>query len=388
MEATILLGGYKKARRVYGFDEVALTPAGLQLDPRDVDTSWCIGKHRFKIPVLAAALDAAVNPKVAAEMTRLGGLAVLNLDGLQCRYEDADAALQQIADAPSEGIISFIQKMYQEPVKPELIARRIKEIKELGGIAAVSTIPINAPAYGKVAVEAGADLFVIQGTVVTLRFESTQVQPTDLKKFCAESPIPVLIGNTVGYKETMELMDAGAAAILVGVGPGAICTTRRVIGLGVPQVTAIADCAAAREDYMKASGRYVPIIADGGMRTGGDVAKAVACGADAVMLGSTVAASAEAPATGFSWGMATSSADLPRGTRIQTNVMGTLQEILLGPAHKDDGTMNLVGGLRLAMSNCGAHNIAEMQQAELVIAPAVQTEGKTLQRAQHVGQGR
>ncbi len=388
MEATILLGGYKKARRVYGFDEVALTPAGLQLDPRDVDTSWCIGKHRFKIPVLAAALDAAVNPKVAAEMTRLGGLAVLNLDGLQCRYEDADAALQQIADAPSEGIISFIQKMYQEPVKPELIARRIKEIKELGGIAAVSTIPINAPAYGKVAVEAGADLFVIQGTVVTLRFESTQVQPTDLKKFCAESPIPVLIGNTVGYKETLELMDAGAAAILVGVGPGAICTTRRVIGLGVPQVTAIADCAAAREDYMKASGRYVPIIADGGMRTGGDVAKAVACGADAVMLGSSVAASAEAPATGFSWGMATSSADLPRGTRIQTNVAGSLQEILLGPAHKDDGTMNLVGGLRLAMSNCGARNISEMQQAELVIAPAVQTEGKTLQRAQHVGQGR
>ncbi len=388
MEATILLGGYKKARRVYGFDEVALTPAGLQLDPRDVDTSWCIGKHRFKIPVLAAALDAAVNPKVAAEMTRLGGLAVLNLDGLQCRYEDADAALQQIADAPSDGIISFIQKMYQEPVKPELITKRIEEIKELGGIAAVSTIPINAPAYGKVAVEAGADLFVIQGTVVTLRFESTQVQPTDLKKFCAESPIPVLIGNTVGYKETLELMDAGAAAILVGVGPGAICTTRRVIGLGVPQVTAIADCAAAREDYMKASGRYVPIIADGGMRTGGDVAKAVACGADAVMLGSTVAASAEAPATGFSWGMATSSADLPRGTRIQTNVMGSLQEILLGPAHKDDGTMNLVGGLRLAMSNCGARNIAEMQQAELVIAPAVQTEGKTLQRAQHVGQGR
>ena len=293
-----------------------------------------------------------------------------------------------IADAPSDGIISFIQKMYQEPVKPELIARRIKEIKDMGGIAAVSTIPINAPAFGKVAVEAGADLFVIQGTVVTLRFESTQVQPTDLKKFCVESPIPVLIGNTVGYTETLELMDAGAAAILVGVGPGAICTTRRVIGLGVPQVTAIADCAAAREDYMKASGRYVPIIADGGMRTGGDVAKAVACGADAVMLGSTVAASAEAPATGFSWGMATSSADLPRGTRIQTNVMGTLQEILLGPAHKDDGTMNLVGGLRLAMSNCGAHNIAEMQQAELVIAPAVQTEGKTLQRAQHVGQGR
>jgi IMP dehydrogenase len=363
LDATIVLGGYKKARRVYGFDEVALTPAGLQIDPRDVDTSWCVGKHRFKIPVIAAALDAAVNPRVAAEMTKLGGLAVLNLDGIQTRYDDAEAALQAIADAPAEGIVGFIQKMYQAPVRPDLIARRVREIKEMGGVAAVSSTPLNAPQFGPVAVEAGADIFVVASTVTTTRFESSRIAPTDLKKFCTDSPIPVIIGNTVGYRETLELMDAGAAAILVGVGPGAICTTRRVLGLGVPQVTAIADCAAAREDYLKECGRYVPIIADGGMRTGGDLAKAFASGADAVMLGSTIAASEEAPARGFSWGMATSSADLPRGTRIQTNVMGTLQEILLGPAHRDDGAMNMV-------------------------APALQTDGKAQQRAQHVGQGR
>ena len=388
MEATIVLGGYKKARRVYGFDDVALTPSGLQIDPRDVDPSWSIGKHRFKIPIIAAALDAAVSPKVAAEMTRLGGFAVLNLDGLQTRYDDAEKALQEIADAPSENIVAFIQKMYREPVKPELIARRVREIKQLGGIAAVSTIPGNAPEFGQIAVEAGADLFIVQSTVASVRFESSQIAPVDLKRFCSESPIPVLIGNVVGYREALELMGAGAAAILVGVGPGAICTTRRVLGLGVPQATAIADCAAARDDYAKECGRFVPVIADGGMRTGGDLAKAIACGADALMLGSTIAASAESPARGYSWGMATSSADLPRGTRIQTSVTGTLEEILLGPAHKDDGTMNLVGALRLAMSNCGARNLAEMQQAELVIAPAIQTEGKYLQRAQHVGQGR
>jgi IMP dehydrogenase len=388
LEATIVLGGYKKARRVYGFDDVALKPSGLQIDPRDVDPSWCVGKHRFKLPIVAAALDAAVSPKVAAEMTRLGGLAVLNLDGLQTRYEDADAALQSIADASCANIVEFIQKMYREPVKPDLVAKRVRQIKELGGIAAVSTIPSNAPEFGRIAVEAGADIFVVQSTVASVRFESTHVPSVDLKKFCCDSPIPVIIGNVVGYREALELMDAGAAAILVGVGPGAICTTRRVLGLGIPQATAIADCAAARDDYAKEGGKYIPIIADGGMRTGGDIAKAIACGADALMLGSSIAASAEAPAPGFSWGMATSSADLPRGTRIQTNVVGTLEEILLGPAHKDDGTMNLVGALKLAMSNCGARTIAEMQQAELVIAPAIQTEGKHLQRAQQVGQGR
>jgi IMP dehydrogenase len=388
LQATIELGGYKKARRVYGFDEVALVPSGLQIDPRDVDTSWGIGKHRFKIPVIAAALDAAVSPKVAAEMSRLGGLAVLNLDGLQTRYSNPDEMLQRIADAPAENIIGFIQEMYREPVKPDLITARVKEIKCLGGTVAVSCIPGNAPEFGRIAVEAGADIFVVASTVTTLRFESKTIEPTDLAKFCRESPVPVIVGNTVSYQTTLDLMDAGASAILVGVGPGAICTTRRVLGIGVPQVTAIADCAAARDDYHKRTGRYVSIIADGGMSSGGDVSKAIASGADAVMLGSSIAASEEAPARGYAWGMATGSADLPRGTRIQTSIKGTLQEILLGPAHKDDGTMNLVGALRMAMSNCGAHTIPEMQQAELVIAPSLQTEGKAQQRAQHVGQGR
>lgn len=388
MEPTIVLGGNKKARRVYGFDEVALVPSALTVDPRDVDTSWSLAGRTFKIPVIAAALDAAVNPRVAAEMTSLGGFAVLNLDGLQTRYEDADAAMQDICDAPSEGIIAKIQQTYTKPVKEELIARRVREIKELGGFCAVSSIPGNAPRFAQVAVEAGADVYVVASTVTTVRHYSTHKEPVDIAKFIADSPVPVILGNTVGYDASLELMEAGAAAVLVGVGPGAICTSRRVLGLGVPQITAIADCAAARDEFKRRTGKYVPIIADGGMRNGGDVSKAIASGADALMLGSSIAASAEAPAPGYSWGMATSSSDLPRGTRITTNVIGSLKQILLGPAHKDDGTMNLIGALRLSMSCCGARTIAEMQQAELVVAPALSSEGKALQRAQGVGQGR
>lgn len=382
------LGGNKKARRVYGFDEVALVPSALSVDPRDVDTSWELGPHKFRIPVVASALDAAVSPRVAALMSDLGGFAVLNGDGVQTRYENAEDILQEIADAPSEGIINKIQEIYTKPVKDELIARRVKEIKSKGAICAISSIPPNAPRAAQIAVEAGVDIFVVASTVTTVRRHSTHADPVDLAKFCAESPIPVIIGNCVGYQASLELMEAGASAVLIGVGPGAICTTRRVLGLGVPQVTAIADCAAARDAYFAKTGRYVPVIGDGGMRTGGDVSKAIACGADAVMLGSSIAAAAEAPAPGCSWGMATSSADLPRGTRIKTEIMGTLREILLGPAHKDDGTMNLVGALRLAMESCGARNLREMQQAEMVIAPSLATEGKALQRQQGVGQGR
>lgn len=388
LEPTITLGGNKKARRVYGFDEVALTPSALSVDPRDIDTSWQLDKHRFAIPVIASALDAAVNPRLAVEISNLGGFAVLNGDGIQTRYEDAESVLQEIADAPSEGIIEKIQKVYTEPVKDHLIAKRVAEIKAAGGIAAMSSVPPNAPRAAAVAVEAGLDIFVVASTVTTIRRYSTHGAQVDIAKFCADSPIPVIIGNCVGYGAALEIMEAGAAAVLVGVGPGAICTTRRVLGLGVPQVTATADCAAARDEFQKRTGKYIPIIADGGMRTGGDISKAIASGADAVMLGSSIAASAEAPARGFSWGMATSSADLPRGTRIKVDVMGTLREILLGPAHKDDGTMNLVGALRLAMESCGARTIREMQDAELVIAPSLATEGKALQRAQGVGQGR
>ncbi len=388
MEPTITLGGNKKARRVYGFDEVALAPSALSVDPRDVDVSWQLGRHHFSIPVIAAALDAAVDVRLAVEMSNLGGFAVMNGDGIQTRYEDAEAILQEIADAPSEGIIQTIQKIYTAPVKEHLIAKRVAEIKASGAICAISSIPPSAPRSAQAAVEAGADIFVVASTVTTIRHFSTHGEPVDLAKFIKESPIPVILGNCVGYAASLELMEAGAAAVLVGVGPGAICTTRRVLGLGVPQVTAVADCAAARDFYLGKSGHYVPIIADGGMRNGGDISKAIASGADAVMLGSSIAASSEAPAPGYSWGMATSSADLPRGTRIKTDIMGTLREILLGPAHKDDGTMNLVGALRLAMASCGARTIREMQEAELVIAPSLATEGKALQRAQGVGQGR
>lgn len=388
MEPTITLGGNKKARRVYGFDEVALTPSALSVDPRDIDVSWELGRHRFSIPVIAAALDAAVDVRLAVEMSNLGGFAVLNGDGIQTRYEDAESILQEIADAPAEGIIQKIQQIYTAPVREDLIAKRVAAIKAGGAICAISSIPPNAPKSALAAVEAGADIFVVASTVTTIRHYSTHGTPVDLAAFIRESPIPVILGNCVGYEASLELMEAGAAAVLVGVGPGAICTTRRVLGLGVPQVTAIADCAAARDFYVERSGRYVPIIADGGMRTGGDISKAIASGADAVMLGSSIAASSEAPAPGYSWGMATSSVDLPRGTRIKTDIMGTLREILLGPAHKDDGTMNLVGALRLAMASCGARTIREMQQAELVIAPSLATEGKALQRAQGVGQGR
>jgi IMP dehydrogenase len=388
VEQTITLGGRKTARRAYGFDEVALAPSALSVDPRDVDTGWDLGGRRFTLPVIASALDAAVDPALAAEMSRLGGLAVLNGDGLQTRYADADEVLQRVADAPAGGIIDLLQELYQEPVKDELIARRVRAIKDAGGVAAVSAVPPTAGRIAPVAVEAGADFFVVASQVATARHSSSAGDTVDIARFCADSPVPVIIGNCVGYQACTELMEAGAAAVLVGVGPGAICTTRRVLGIGIPQVTATADCAAAREDFFARTGRYVPIITDGGMRTGGDIAKAVASGADAVMLGSTIAAASEAPARGWSWGMASSSADLPRGTRIRVEVMGTLRGILLGPAHRDDGTMNLVGALRLAMASCGARTIREMQQAEMFVAPSLQTEGKSQQRAQGVGQGR
>ncbi|MGI4788173.1 MAG: GuaB3 family IMP dehydrogenase-related protein [Janthinobacterium lividum] len=388
MEQTITLGGNKKARRVYGFDEVALVPSALSVDPRDVDTSWTLDRHRFAIPIVASAMDAAVNPQMAVEMTRLGGFAVLNGEGLQTRYDDAESILQEIAETPADHIIEKMQKLYTAPVRDDLIIKRILEIKAGGGFAAISAIPPTAPRIAAAAVEAGVDLFVVASQVATARHYSTHSETVDLAKFCRDSPVPVIVGNCVSFQAATELMEAGASALLIGVGPGAICTTRSVLGVGVPQVTAVADCAAARDAFQERTGRYVPILADGGIKNGGDFAKAIASGADAVMLGSSIAASSEAPAPGYSWGMAMSNADLPRGTRIRVSIMGTLREILLGPAHKDDGTMNLVGALRLSMATCGARTIAEMQQAEMVVAPQIQTEGKSQQRAQGVGQGR
>jgi IMP dehydrogenase len=388
LEQTITLGGNKKARRVYGFDEVALVPSALSVDPRDVDTSWTLDRHKFAIPIVASAMDAAVNPRMAAEMTRLGGFAVLNGEGLQTRYDDAESILSEIAETPADHIIEKMQKLYTAPVRDDLIAKRIQEIKAGGGFAAISAIPPTAPRIAAAALEAGADLFVVASQVATARHYSTHSETVDLAKFCRDSPIPVMVGNCVSFQAATELMEAGASALLIGVGPGAICTTRSVLGVGVPQVTAVADCAAARDAFHTRTGKYVPILADGGIKNGGDLAKAIAAGADAVMLGSSIAASSEAPAPGYSWGMAMSNADLPRGTRIRVSIMGTLREILLGPAHKDDGTMNLVGALRLSMATCGARTIAEMQQAEMVVAPQIQTEGKSQQRAQGVGQGR
>lgn len=388
MEPTLLLGGRKRARRAYGFDEVSLVPAPFTVDPRDVDTGWQIGPHRFSIPIVAAALDAAVDAPLAALMTTLGGFAVLNGEGVQARYADPAEALGRIADAAPGDVIQTLQSVYLAPLRDDLLAARVRAIKDAAGFCAVSTTPPAAERLAAVCVEAGADVIVVASQVATARHQSSQGTGLDLARFCRDSPVPVIVGNCVTYQGCLELMEAGAAAVLVGVGPGAICTTRRVLGLGVPQVTAIADCAAARDDYEQRTGRRVPVIGDGGMKTGGDIAKAVACGADAVMLGSTVAASSEAPAPGWSWGMSSGSADLPRGTRIAAPVMGTLREILLGPAHKDDGTMNLVGALRLSMASCGATTIQQMQDAELVIAPQIGTEGKSAQRAQGVGQGR
>ena len=388
MEQTISLGGNKKARRVYGFDEVALVPSALSVDPRDVDTGWSLGRHRFAIPIVASAMDAAVNPRVAVEMTRLGGFAVLNAEGIQTRYEDAEGILEEIAHSPAEGIIEMMQKLYSAPVRDDLVARRVQEIKAGGGFCALAAIPPTAPRIAAVAAEAGADLFVVASQVATARYFSTHCETVDLAQFCRNSPIPVVVGNCVTFGAATELMEAGASALLIGVGPGAICTTRTVLGVGVSQVTAVADCAAARDAFQTSTGRYVPILADGGIKNGGDFAKAIAAGADAVMLGSSVASASEAPAPGYSWGMAMANVDLPRGTRIKVSILGTLREILLGPAHKDDGTMNLVGALRLSMATCGARTIAEMQQAEMVVAPQIGTEGKSMQRAQHVGQGR
>lgn len=384
----ICVGGRKKARRAYGFDEVAVVPAAVSVDVADIDTSWYLGDLCFSIPILASAMDGVVDPRLAIEMGRLGGLAVLNLEGVQTRYDDADAAIQRIIEADPAGVIPLIQSMYQEPIKPELIERRIKEIKAAGQLAAVSAIPAAAKKYADTIFAAGADIIVIQSTVTASQFVSSRNEGVSIVDFCKESPIPVMIGNSVSYDTTLKLMEAGADAILSGVGPGAACTTRKVCGVGVPQITATADAAAARDDYYEKTGKYVPVIADGGMRTGGDIIKAIVAGADAVMIGSPIAGTEDAPGKGYHWGMATSSPGLPRGTRVQVGIKAKLEQVLFGPAKTDDGTMNFVGALKLAMSYCGAKTIKEMQQAELIIAPSLPTEGKTMQRAQGVGQWR
>jgi IMP dehydrogenase len=385
----IQIGRGKTARRAYGIDEIALVPSGRTLDPSLADTKWRIGNIEREIPIIASAMDSVINVRMAVRLSQLGALGVLNLEGIQTRYADPEPILNKIASVGKNEFVSLMQQLYAEPIKQELIEQRIQEIKRQGGIAAVSATPAAASKYGAVVAQAGADLFFVQATVVsTAHLSPESVVPLDLAEFCRSMPIPVILGNCVTYEVTLNLMKAGAAAVMVGIGPGAACTSRGVLGVGVPQASAIADCAAARDDYHQETGNYVPVIADGGLITGGDICKCIACGADGVMIGSPFARCAEAPGGGYHWGMATPSPLLPRGTRISVGTTGTLEQILTGPAALDDGTHNLLGALKTSMGTLGAKNIKEMQQVEVVIAPSLLTEGKVYQKAQQLGMGK
>ncbi len=383
MEIEIGLG--KVARRAYSLDDIAIVPSRRTRDADDVDISWELGGYRFQLPLLASAMDGAVDVNMAIAIGKLGGLAVLNLEGLQTRYEDPGPVFREIASLPPDQATRGIQRLYQEPIKEELIALRIKQIKEGGVVAAASLTPQKVERYYRVALEAGLDILVIQGTVISAEHVSTRTEPLNLKRFIAELPIPVVAGGCASYSTALHLMRTGAVGVLVGVGPGAACTTRGVLGIGVPQATALADASAARIRHLTETGKYVNVIADGGMRTGGDIAKAIACGADAVMLGSPIASAKEAPGLGYHWGMATFHPELPRGTRVKTDQRWTLKEILVGPAHENDGTVNLFGALRMSMATCGYENIKDFQRAEVMLAPALRTEGKAMQFQQGVG---
>ena len=381
------IGRGKKGRRAYGFDDIAIVPSRRTRDVDDVDITWKFGPHTLQIPCLASAMDGVVSPSFAIEMGRLGGLAVLNLEGLWARYENADEQLDRIAALPKESATRTMQEIYQEPLKAELIARRVKEIKDGGVLVAASLTPQRVEQFYKVALDAGLDVLVIQGTVVSAEHVSTRVEPLDLKKFIADCPVPVIVGGVASYATTLHLMRTGAVGVLVGVGPGHACTTRGVLGIGVPQATAIADAAAARVQHLLETGQYCTVIADGGMRTGGDVSKAIALGADAVMIGSPLASASEAPGRGYHWGMATFHPELPRGTRVKAGIKGTLAEILTGPAHENDGTLNLFGALKTSMATCGYETLTSFQKAEVMVAPSLMTEGKKLQKEQDVGMG-
>jgi IMP dehydrogenase len=369
----------KDLRPAYGFDDVALVPGNETVNPNDVDTSWEIGGHRLQIPILAAAMDSVVSPEFAIIIGKLGGIGVLNLEGLYVKYDDPAEPLNRLAEAGKEDVNSLLRELYLPPVRPDLIAKRVKEIKAGGALAVVSSTPPRAAEYGLVAADAGADLFLVQSQVTSARHISATSKVLSFSDFMAQMPIPIMVGNCVTYQAAFELMETGIAAVFVGVGPGAACTTREVLGVGVPQVTATADVARARDDYFARSGRYVPVVTDGGMKSGGDIAKAYASGADAVMLGSPFAQCAEAPGKGYHWGMAAPDINLPRGTRIKVGTKVTLQQLLFGPATTTDGTQNLVGALRQSMGVCGAQTIRDMHNVEMVIAPSIKTEGKSWQ---------
>ena len=382
------IGIERRARRCYGFDEIALVPGKVTVNPAEVDTAWRIDGLSFRVPIIASAMDGVVDVTFAVAMGKLGGLAVLNLDGVQTRYDDPAEAIEPIVQGDVEETTNIVQRLYKAPIQEKLIAERVQQIKQAGVPCAVSTIPQNAERFGAIAQEAGADLFVVQSTVTTARHVATIYKPLDFSKFIKSMKIPVIVGNTVTYDQSLELMEAGAHALLVGVGPGAACTTRGVLGVGVPQVTATVDCAAARDFFYKKSGRYVPTITDGGMRNGGDICKAFACGSDAVMVGSAFAKAKEAPGRGYHWGMAYPHSSLPRGTRIYVGTTGTLEQILFGPAQTDDGSQNLMGALTTCMGTVGAKDIKAFQLTEIIIAPSIQTEGKIFQQVQRFGMAR
>ena len=383
----IEIGIGKTGRRAWSFDDIAIVPSRRTRDPDDVDISWMIDAYTLELPMFASGMDSAVSPATAIEIGRLGGIGVLNLEGLWTRYEDPEPYFEEIASLPPEKATRRMQEIYLEPIKPELIGVRIAQVNAAGVVTAASLTPQHVAEYAEMVVRAGLEILIIQGTVVSAEHVSSRAEPLDLKRFIADFELPVVVGGCASYSTALHLMRTGAVGVLVGVGPGAACTTRGVLGVGVPQATAIADAAGARIQYLDESGRYVHVIADGGMRTGGDVAKAIACGADAVMLGSPIAAAAEAPGRGAHWGMATFHPTLPRGARIQVGELGTLEEILCGPAHENDGRRNLFGALRVSMATTGYADLKEFQKAEVMVAPALNTEGKALQIDQRVGMG-
>jgi len=385
--AEIEIGIGKSGRRAYGFDDIAIVPSRRTRDPEDVDISWEIDAFRFDLPLMGSAMDGVISPATAIEIGRLGGVGVLNLEGLWTRYEDPDTLFAEIAELPPEKATLRMQDIYSAPIQPDLIGQRIRQIKEAGVVSCASVTPQRTEAFSKAILDAELDLLVIQGTVVSAEHVSKTAEPLNLKRFVRELEIPVIVGGCASYQAALHLMRTGAAGVLVGVGPGHACTTRAVLGLGVPQATAIADARAARMRHLDETGVYVHVIADGGMGTGGDIAKAIVCGADAVMIGSPLAAASEAPGRGYHWGMATFHPTLPRGARVQTATRGTLEEILVGPAHENDGRMNLFGGLRTSMATCGYESVKAFQKAEVMVAPALQTEGKSLQKSQGVGMG-
>ena len=372
---------FKELERAYGFDEVAIVPGQVTINPELTSTKMTIGDLEFEIPIMASAMDGAVSPSFASYMHEMGGLGVLNAEGLYSRYDDPYSILEQIVSTPQDEVTQLLQKIYSEPIRESLISERVREIKNTGATCAVSFTPQNTKRMSPAAVEAGADIIVVQSTVTTARHMSNSYRGLMFSELIDSLKVPVVVGNCVTYEVALELMETGIDGLLVGVGPGAACTTREVTGMGVPQVTATLHCAAAREDYFRRTGRYVTVITDGGFRTGGDVCKALVSGADAVMLGTPFAQAEEAPGRGYNWGMANANPELPRGTRITVGTKGTLKQILYGPTSKTDGTQNFVGALKVAMGMCGAYTIRDLHKAEMVIAPAMKTEGKYFQLA-------